>query len=145
MRVFVRCDVGEPPAKNSGPQVFHVNYHTQHNRHVFEVPEYDAVVRQAVLQTIEKWQIHVLAWQVMPTHLHLIVLTFPDRTLGTLMRLIKGATARAVLLAAPELRADLGDHLWQEGYHWVEITTSTQCANTVRYVRENRKRGGLED
>ncbi len=81
----------------------------------------------------------------MPTHLHLVLVSFVDRPLGNALNLIKGSVAHAVLLAAPELRADLGDHLWQEGYDWVEIKTYRQCANTIRYVRDNRKRSGLED
>ena len=79
----------------------------------------------------------------MPTHVHLVLITFPDLPLGRVMRLLKGGVSHAVLAAAPELRADLGDHLWQEGYDWVEITSHEQCRNAVRYVRENRQCGGL--
>ncbi len=95
-------------------------------------------------EVIEKWAIACLTWQVMPTHVHLLLLSFPDQQLGRIVQLIKGATAHAILHAASELRGDLGDHLWQEGYDWVEITSHRQCANAVRYVRENRLRGGLE-
>jgi hypothetical protein len=50
----------------------------------------------------------------------------------------------AVLAAAPELRADLGDHLWQEGYDWVEITSHRQLLAELGYVRANRTKSGLE-
>jgi REP element-mobilizing transposase RayT len=115
------------------------------NRPIFEVPEYLALVRTELAAALRTWHICTLAWEVMPTHVHLIVLTFPDLPLGQTMRLIKGRIAHEVLAAAPELRADLGDHLWQEGYDWVEITSHRQCLNAVRYVRQNRQRGGLED
>lgn len=80
----------------------------------------------------------------MPTHVHLMVVTFPDQQLGKILNLIKGRTSRGVLDVAPELRGDLGNHLWQEGYHWVLIKDQRQCANTIRYIRENRRQGGLE-
>ena len=136
--------MGQPRTRTDGPSVFHVNFHTVRNTPVFEAPDYQALVERALREALERWQIACLAWQVMPTHVHLVLVTFPDRSLGRIMNLIKGGSAHALLAAAPELRADLGDHLWQEGYQWVEVKTQRQCANTVRYVRENRIRGGLE-
>lgn len=139
--------MGQPKAREDGPQLFHVNFHTVKNRAVFEVPEYQALLERAVPEVIEKWGIVCLTWKAMPTHVHLVLLSFPDQQLGRIVNLIKGAAAYIILHAlhaAPELRGDLGDHLWQESYDWVEVTTHKQCANTIRYVQENRIRGGLE-
>jgi REP element-mobilizing transposase RayT len=136
--------LGQPKTRPDGPQLFHVNFHTVRNRAVFEVPEYEALLARLLLQTLDKWAIACLAWTNMPTHVHLIVLTFPDQSLSRVLHLIKGSTAYALLQEVPELRADLGDHLWQEGYDWVEMTSHLQYTNTVRYVRENRVRAGLE-
>lgn len=136
--------MGQPKTRTNGPQLFHVNFHTVRNRAVFEVPEYRELVERFLIDVLTNKHIGCLAWQVMPTHVHLIVASFPDLPLSRVIHLIKGGTAHAFLATAPELREDLGDHLWQEGYDWVEITTQRQCANTIRYVRENRIRGGLE-
>ncbi len=137
--------MGQPKTRGDAVQLFHVNFHTMQNRPVFEVPEYDALVRRELEQALTRWHLPCLEWQVMPTHVHLVLLTFPDLPLGRVMRLIKGGVSHEVLAAAPELRADLGDHLWQEGYDWVEVTSHRQCAAAVRYVRENRRRAGLDD
>jgi REP element-mobilizing transposase RayT len=137
--------MGQPKTPGKTIQLFHVNFHTVRNLPVFEVPEYDALARPELKRQLAKWHIICLAWEVMPTHVHLVLLTFPDVPMGRAMRLIKGGVSHAVLAQAPELRADLGDHLWQEGYHWVEVTSHEQCLNAIRYVRENRRRGGLED
>jgi putative transposase len=134
----------QPKTRADGPQVFHVNFHTQQNRAVFEAPNYLELIKRLLPHVLEKWNIPCLAWQVMPTHVHLVLVTFLDHTLGRILNLIKGSTAHELLTAAPELRADLGSHLWQEGYDWVEVTSQRQCAATVRYVQENRARGGLE-
>ncbi|HEY7983218.1 MAG TPA: transposase [Ktedonobacterales bacterium] len=134
----------QPAPRPDGPQIFHVNFHTQHSRAVFEVPAYLDLLTRLLPQVLEKWGIPCLAWQIMPTHVHLVLVTFADQSLGRVMRLIKGGTAHDLLAAAPELRADLGDHLWQEGYDWVEVTSQRQCATAIRYVRENRQRSGLD-
>ncbi len=136
--------MGQPATRTDGSQLFHVNFHTVRKLAVFESPEYQRLLEQYLPETIARWSIPCLAWKVMPTHVHLVIVAFPDLPLGRAMNLIKGATARALLLAAPELRADVGSHLWQEGYDWVEITSHQQCTNAVRYVNENRRRGGLE-
>ena len=136
--------MGEPKARTDGPQLFHVNFHTAHSRKVFEVPEYQALLERLLPETLARWSIVCLAWQIMPTHVHLVIVSFPDQRLGRIMNLIKGSTSHALLHAASELRGDVGDHLWQEGYDWVEITSHRQCVNAIRYVNENRTRGGLE-
>lgn len=136
--------MGQPVARTDRPQLFHINFHTARNRAVFEVSGYQSLLERSLSEVIEKWAIACLAWQVMPTHVHLLVLSFPDQQLARIVHLIKGSAAHTILHAAPELRADLGDHLWQEGFDWVEVTSHRQCANAVRYVRENRRRGGLE-
>lgn len=137
--------MGQSKSTFHGPRVYHVNFHTMRNRRVFEVPEYQSFVESRLTEVLERWSIPCLAWQIMPTHVHLVLITFPDQPLARALNLIKGYTARHVLLDAPELRADLGDHLWQEGYDWVEVTSHRQCANAVRYVRENRQLAGLEE
>src|SRR5690242_46115 len=99
--------MGQPKMPTDRLQLFHVNFHTMRNRPVFEVSEYQSLLRVALAEVLEKWEIPCLVWQIMPTHLHLVLLTFPDHALARSVKLIKGATARKVLAAAPELRADL--------------------------------------
>jgi REP element-mobilizing transposase RayT len=134
----------QPPALPDAPQLFHVNFHTYNNRSVFEVPEYLAALDRELAQVLARWKILSLVRQIMPTHVHLLVLTFPDQPLARIVNLVKGATSHAILVAHPELRGDLGDHLWQEGYDWVDVTRHRQCLNVIRYIHENRRRGGLE-
>ena len=136
--------MGQPKTPTDRLQLFHVNFHTMRNRPVFEVPEYQSLLQAALAEAIEKWEIPCWVWQIMPTHLHLVLLTFPDHALARSVKLIKGTTARRILAAAPDLRSDLGDHLWQEGYFWREVCSHRQYANAARYIRENRVLCGLD-
>jgi REP element-mobilizing transposase RayT len=137
--------MGQPTIRTNAAQIFHVNFHTARNAPAFSNPDYDILIRRAIEDVAVHWQIACLAWQVMPTHIHLVLITFPDRSLGRIMQLMKGRTAHELMAQAPELRGELGNHLWQEGYDWLEITTQLQCAAAVRYVRENRRAAGLEE
>jgi REP element-mobilizing transposase RayT len=69
---------------------------------------------------------------------------FPDLDMGRAMHLLKGASARRFLQERPAFREDLGNHLWQEGYGWREITSHRQFIETLTYIRENRRKGGME-
>jgi REP element-mobilizing transposase RayT len=137
--------MGQPTTRADAAQIFHVNFHTARNLPLFANPDYEALIWQALTEALAHWQNSCLAWQVMPTHIHLTLITFPDLPLGRIMRLMKGRTAHELMAQAPELRGELGDHPWQEGYDWVEITTQRQCAAAVRYVQENRRAAGLEE
>jgi hypothetical protein len=47
-----------------GPHAFHANFHTFRNRPVFEVPEYQEQIRQAILGILNRWNIPCLEWRV---------------------------------------------------------------------------------
>lgn len=53
--------MGQPKTPANAVQLFHVNFHTVHNRPVFEAPEYDALVRREIEQQLTKWGIVCLA------------------------------------------------------------------------------------
>jgi REP element-mobilizing transposase RayT len=124
-------------------RVYHVNFHTSRNRPVFLAEDADQTIREIIGDVIARHHIACLAFEVMPTHVHAIVVVFPDADLGRTLNLLKDASARAFFLACPEFRADLGEHLWTEGYSLREIVSHDQFARTVDYVRDNRRKGGL--
>jgi putative transposase len=125
-------------------RMYHLNFHTHLDQHIFLAEEIDAAIRRILRETLREHEILSLALEVMPNHVHLILADFPDKTRSECVRLLKGVSARRFLQEQPEFREAVGNHLWQEGYDWTEITTHRQFVTTLRYVRENRKRGGLE-
>jgi len=89
-------------------------------------------------------QILCLAWELMPTHAHLIIGDFVDFPRGTIVKHIKGDTSRAFFKTYPDLRADLlGGPLWADGYASIRITSHRQYLATLEYVRTNRQRADL--
>ena len=124
--------------------LYHVNFHTALNKPVFEDPDYDAMMREAVRTVLRERRILALAWELLLTHMHLIVQDFDDFPRGTILQFLKGDTARAFFRAYPHLRQDLlGGHLWAKGYWAACIISHRQFCITLEYVRANRTRADL--
>ncbi len=123
----------------------HVNFHTARNQPVFECAAYDTMMRTTIKAVLRERRILCLAWELMPTHLHAILVDFADFPRGAILKHLKGDTSRAFFRAFPELRANLmGGHLWAKGYWSTRITTHAQFCATLEYVRNNRAHEGLE-
>jgi REP element-mobilizing transposase RayT len=58
--------------------LWHINFHTFGNKPVFENLEYEAFVRNAILDIAREKEIPILEFEMMPTHVHLITIEFPD-------------------------------------------------------------------
>jgi putative transposase len=122
----------------------HVNFHTLYSKPIFEVPDYDIMIRACLREVLRERRILCLAWEVMPTHAHMIIEDFPDYVRSTIMQHVKGDTARAFFRAFPDTRADLlGGHLWNRGYFAAVIPSHAQFCTALNYVRANRQRADL--
>jgi len=124
--------------------LYHVNFHTLDSKPIFENDAYDQLIRAHLFGTIRQRKIICLAWEVMPTHVHMLIEDFPDFSRGAIVHYLKGASARAFFDAFPELRGDLlGGHLWTKGYHFVHVKTHRQLVATLQYIRANRAHADL--
>jgi putative transposase len=122
----------------------HVNFHTAHNKPVFHVDEFDAMLRACLGFVLANREINCPVWEIMPTHVHLIVEDEPSKPLSMIMKHLKGDTSRAFFRNYPDLRHDLyGGHLWARGYYSVAIQTADQYRAARAYIRANRRQAGL--
>jgi len=124
--------------------IYHVNFHTLGRRPIFEQAEYDLMLRSCLLMFLERRQITCLAWEIMPTHVHLLLVDYPDYPRSTILEQVKGDTSRAFFRTFPYLREDLlGGYLWAKGYFWVEVSSHRQAWATIAYIHANRARADL--
>lgn len=124
--------------------LYHINFHTARSIRVFEQPHLDAMMRACLPEVLRERRAPCLAWELMPTHAHLLLDDFRDFDRSTMMKHLKGDTSRAFFHAFPDLRADLlGGHLWAKGYYAVAIDSHRQYCATVDYIRANRARADL--
>jgi REP element-mobilizing transposase RayT len=123
---------------------YHINFHALNGAPVFEQHEYDEWLRACLRDLLRRYRILCLAWEVMPTHVHLVIEDFPDFTRSQIVGRIKGGTSHAFFQAYPCLREQLlGGHLWTKGYYAVLIATHSQLCATLDYVRHNRAHADL--
>jgi REP element-mobilizing transposase RayT len=120
--------------------LYHVNFKTLGGRPIFEQEEYDRMLRACLPSVLQQREVISLAWEIMPTHVHLLIADFPDYPRSTILQHVKGDVARAFFRAFPHLRHDLlGGHLWAKGYYWVAVESHRQCRATIAYIQANRE------
>ena len=60
----------------------------------------------------------VLTKEIQPDHIHLFLSFPPSESIANVVRVLKGATARKLFVAHPELKQTLWDgHLWSPSYY----------------------------
>ena len=79
----------------------------------------------------EAW-VDSLAWVVMPDHVHWLVALGERGDLSSLVRLLKGRTAR-----------DVGGVVWQRAFHDRALRRDEDVVAAARYVVANPLRAGL--
>ncbi len=122
--------------------IWHINFHTFQNKPVFLNPAYEDFIRNSMLRIAREEGILLLEFEIMPTHVHLIIVEFPDFPRPNMLKYLKGKSAYQFFEKYPELREDLGGgHLWQVSYDKVLVTTHIQYRKTVEYVRRQKERG----
>ena len=127
-----------------GIELYHVNFHTLGRRAIFDDARYDRMLRGCLPTVLDRRHIVCLAWEVMPTHVHLLIGAFPDYSRAAILAHVKGDTSRAFFAEFPDLRTDLlGGHLWAKGYQWVSVASHEQCRQTIVYIQRNRERADL--
>ena len=95
-------------------------------------------VMKVIQEIAEQEPFELLAFVVMPDHLHLVAWPRPPVTTGRVMKMIKGRFAR-------EYQAERGQRgpFWQERYHEEALTTDEAVLRAVEYVHHNPVEAGL--
>jgi REP element-mobilizing transposase RayT len=124
-------------------ELFHVNFHTHRNQSLFLDGECARAIEGIFDDVARRHHITWLARSIMPTHVHFLIVAFPDLMRDRIIQLLKGASAREFFQRFPPLGQELGGHLWQQGYDWILITSNRQLHATLDYIAANRPKIGL--
>jgi Transposase and inactivated derivatives len=94
---------------------------------------------EEMLQNLaEEYKFQILAMEVMPDHIHLLVDCKPQFYISDMIKIMKGNLARQMFLAYPELKKELwGGHLWNPSY--CAITVSDRSRDQVLAYIEGQK------
>ena len=118
-------------------QVYLVTTVTRDRRRLFEDFEVGTIVSRTLAQPALWPDADLLAWTLMPDHLHLLVQLRAGGDLSMLMQRLKAVTS----LEAGRLVGPGG--IWQHGFHDRAVRKEESLRDVARYVIANPIRAGL--
>ena len=83
---------------------------------------------KVILQDIaDQNGLEIVSMEVMPDHVHLLLGATPQHAIPDFVKALKGASARRMFAAFPELKEKLwGGHLWNPSYCILTVSENTR-------------------
>ena len=98
----------------------------------------DVECKKMLLDLAEEYRFQILAMEVMPDHIHLLVNCKPQFFISDMIKIMKGNLARQMFRSHPELKQKLwGGHLWNPSY--CVVTVSDRSRKQVLAYIEGQK------
>ena len=116
---------------------FHVVWCPKYRRRVLG-GQIEERLKQIVREVIEEKGAWLVALEVMPDHVHLLVEVDPQYGIHKLVKALKGRTSRVLRAEFPTLRSRLPT-LWTNSY-FVATTGGAPLAAVKRYVEQQKGR-----
>jgi REP element-mobilizing transposase RayT len=120
-----------------GYQRYFLTTCTAFRRQLFVDPPLVAAVVEQMMHNAERFEFAVLAYVLMPDHVHVLVEADSERSdFPAFVKRFKQTTGFAY-------RRDTGQPLWQHGYHERVLRNDEATETVVRYILENPIRARL--
>ena len=119
------------------PLQYHIVWCTKYRKQILK-DGIDEEVKQMLLEIAEEYRFKILAMEVMPDHIHLLLDCKPQFMISDMVKIMKGNTARWLFMKRPELKQNLcGGHLWNPSY--CAVTVSDRSREQVEHYIRNQK------
>ena len=116
---------------------YHIVWVTKYRKAIF-IGDIEADVKSYLLKTLKSLDMTLLAMEIMPDHIHLLVDCKPQLRLSDAIKILKGNTARWLFLNHPEIKKQLwGGHLRNPSYF--VATVSDRTLEQVQTYIENQR------
>ena len=100
----------------------------------------DTECREMLQKLAEEYRFQILAMEVMPDHIHLLVDCKPQFFISDMIKIMKGNLARQMFLVHPELKQKLWDeHLWNPSYCAVTVSDRSR-EQVLAYIEEQKEK-----
>ena len=117
---------------------YHIVWVTKYRKPIF-IGEIEEDVRSYLLETLKSLDMTVLAMEIMPDHIQLLVDCKPQLRLSDAIKILKGNTARWLFLKHPEIKQSLwGGHLWNPSYFVATVSDRT-LEQVEKYIKNQKK------
>ena len=116
---------------------YHLIWCTKYRKKVL-VDGLDVECEKMLQALAEEYRFQILAMEVMPDHIHLLVNCKPQFFISDMIKIMKGNLARQLFLSHPELKKQLwGGHLWNPSY--CAVTVSDRSREQILTYIEGQK------
>ncbi len=118
---------------------YHIVWCTKYRRKVLK-DGVDTDCRTLLYSLAEEYRFKILAMEVMPDHIHLLLDTSPQFCIPDMIRIMKGGIARKLFRLHPEIKGKLwGGHLWNPSY--CVVTVSERSREMVeQYIKSQKEK-----
>ena len=112
---------------------YHIVWTTKYRKPIF-IGEIETDIRNYLLETLKSLDMNIIAMEIMPDHIHLLVDCKPQLRLSDAVKVLKGNTARWLFLNHPEIKKKLwGGHLWNPSY-FVATVSDRSLKQVTDYI-----------
>ena len=116
---------------------YHIVWTTKYRKSVF-IGTIEQDVKNYLIETLKSLDMGILAMEVMPDHIHLLVDCKPQLRLSDAIKILKGNTARWLFLKHPEVKGKLwGGHLWNPSY-FVATVSDRSLKQVTDYIKSQK-------
>ena len=118
---------------------YHIVWCTKYRKQVLK-NGIDTDIKTMLISLAEEYSFRILAMEVMPDHIHLLLDCKPQFMISDMVKILKGNTARWLFMQHPELKKSLwGGHLWNPSY--CAVTVSDRSRDQVtRYIDSQKEK-----
>ncbi len=117
---------------------YHLVWCTKYRKKVLQ-NGLDEECKKMLYEIADEYKFQIVAMEVMPDHIHLLVDCKPQFYISDMIKIIKGNLARQLFLSHPELKRELwGGHLWNPSY--CAVQSVTEVKNRFLLISKDRKK-----
>lgn len=116
---------------------YHIVWVTKYRKPVF-IGKIESDIKEYLNKTLKSLDMDVIAMEIMPDHIHLLVNCKPQLRLSDVIKILKGNTARWLFLNYPEIKDQLwGGHLWNPSY-FVATVSDRSLEQVTEYINSQK-------
>jgi putative transposase len=118
---------------------YHIVWCTKYRKQVLQ-NGIDEEIKLMLEELAQEYSFQILAMEVMPDHIHLLLDCKPQFRISDMVKIMKGNTARWLFLKHPELKQSLwGGHLWNPSCCAVTVSGRSR-EQVTHYINSQKER-----
>jgi len=118
---------------------YHIVWCTKYRKKIL-LGQIEQDLKEYLKVTCNELEAHILAMEVMPDHIHLLLSCKPQFKPSDAIKILKGNTARWMFIAHPELKQSLyGGHLWNPSY-FIATVSERNTSQIAEYIDTQKEK-----